>query len=207
MDFAKIIAQLAPIGQYFDVSMLAHLDSIAAHTTPMYLQSGERFPPKGHEQFQAAYIAEGIFRVYSVDAKGKETTIRLSAEGDFTMYLEDYKKFNPDLEYRWEAVTNATLLTWSNESMEYLARNVPNWYSLSMKIIHVLLLRMVVERGEMFNDDATTRYLKFAQRYPSILARVPLRHVANYLGIAPQSLSRIRQQVGAQQDSSASSSS
>jgi FixJ family two-component response regulator len=54
------------------------------------------------------------------------------------------------------------------------------------------VLSISVERAEMFNDDATTRYQKFAQRYPQALENVPLRHIANYLGIAPQSLSRIR---------------
>jgi hypothetical protein len=59
-----------------------------------------------------------------------------------------------------------------------------------------ILLDNALERTEMFNDDASTRYRKFMERYPEDLARIPLRHLANYLGIAPQSLSRIRQQMG-----------
>jgi CRP-like cAMP-binding protein len=192
MDFSKIMERLAPVAQHFEPSLLEHLDIIAEHTIPVSLKAGECFPKIGYEEYQTALIIEGAFRIYSVDERGKENTIRLSAEGEFTVFLEDYKKLNPHIEYRWEAVTDATLLTWSLEGMELLARTVPRWYTITIKIIHSIILQLAVERGEMFNDDATTRYLKFDQRYPHISARVPLRHIASYLGIAPQSLSRIR---------------
>ncbi|MBC7774865.1 MAG: Crp/Fnr family transcriptional regulator [Phycisphaerae bacterium] len=195
MDFSKILDQLAPIAQHFDVSMLDYLEVIAAHTTVRQLRTGDQFPIVGYEDHQAAYIVEGVFRVYSVDATGKETIIRLPAEGDFTMYIENYKTFNPDINYHWEAITDATILTWGKDDLEFLVQNIPSWYFLTLKILQTITLRLTIERGEMFNDDATTRYIKFSERYPHIIARVPLRQVANYLGIAPQSLSRIRQNL------------
>lgn len=199
MDLSKIMEHLAPIAHHFDPEMLNYLDLIAAHTKPQTLKAGECFPLPGQEDYQGMFIVDGIFRVYSEDALGKETTIRLPSEGDFTMYLEDYKTLSPDVEYRLEAVTDATVLTWSRENLEFLAQRIPQWYFLALKITQTLVLRLTIERGEMFNDDATTRYLKFAERYPRTIARVPLRHVANYLGIAPQSLSRIRQQLNKSQ--------
>jgi CRP-like cAMP-binding protein len=195
MDFSKILEQLAPVAKHFDASVLEHLDVIAAHTTPLAFKAGEPFPKEGHEANQAAYVVDGVFRVYSVDKLGKENTIRLPAEGDFTMYLEDYRELSPNIEYRWEAVTDGLLFTWGKADLEYLSKHVPNWNFLTLKILQTLVLRLYIERGEMFNDDATTRYIKFAERYPQTIARVPLRHIANYLGIAPQSLSRIRQQL------------
>ena len=195
MDLSKIIEQLAPIAQHFDATMLGHLDIIAAHTTPHQIKAGERFPFKGFESHQAGYIVEGVFRVYSVDAVNRETTIRLPAEGEFTMYLEDYKALNQSIAYFWEAVTDSIILTWGQEDLDFLVKTIPNWYFLSLKIIQTNILRLTIERGELFSDDATTRYIKFIERYPHIISRVPLRHVANYLGIAPQSLSRIRQNL------------
>lgn len=195
MDFSKIMAQLAPVAQHFDVSMLDYLDVIATHTTPLSLEAGARFPLEGHEDHQAVFIVEGVFRVFSVDENGKESTVRLPAEGDFTMYLEDYKALSANIDYHWEAVTDSLILTWRKEDLEFLSKNIPNFYFLNLKIMQTMVLRIAIERGELFNDDATTRYVKFAARYPDTLSRVPLRHVANYLGITPQSLSRIRQNL------------
>lgn len=195
MDFSKILEQIAPIARHFDPSILDYLDVIARHTTPVQLRAGDRFPILGHEDHQAAYIVEGVFRVYSVHKGGKEITIRLPAEGDFTMYLEDYKEITPDISYYWEAITDSVILSWGKDDLEYLAQHVPHWYFLTLKILQTITLRLTIERAEMFNDDATSRYLKFAALYPRVIARVPLRYVANYLGIAPQSLSRIRQKL------------
>lgn len=195
MDLSRIMEQLAPVARHFDASTLEHLDVIAAHTTPLTFKAAEPFPKEGHEDNQAAYVVDGVFRVYSIDKFGKENTIRLPAEGDFTMYLEDYKVLSPNIDYRWEAVTDGLLLTWGKADLDFLSKQVPNWNFLTLKIMQTLILRLYNERGEMFNDDATTRYIKFAERFPQTIARVPLRHIANYLGIAPQSLSRIRQQL------------
>ncbi len=196
MEKSTIQKYLEPIAQQFDAAMLDHLEVIAAHVTPRKFKAGDSFPqPDAHPDFMAACIVEGVFRTISIDEKKKENTVRFSAEGDFCMHIHDLNAFEPNLEYRWEAVTNAVMLTWERKDLEYLATNIPNWYFVSLKILQAIILRLTVERGEMFNDNATIRYLKFVERYPSIIARVPLRHVANYLGIAPQSLSRIRQPI------------
>lgn len=195
MNFTSILSHLEPIAHYFDPSLLDYLNLIAEHTVPLQLKAGEKFPKVGYEDNQVAYVAEGVFRVYSTDVSGREMTIRLPAEGDFTMFLEDYKLLNPHIDYAWEAVTDSTILTWGKKDLEFLALNIPSWNFLTLKITQTIILRLYVERGEMFNDNATVRYLKFSERHPTLIERVPLRHIASYLGIAPQSLSRIRQQV------------
>ncbi|MCC7466117.1 MAG: Crp/Fnr family transcriptional regulator [Saprospiraceae bacterium] len=178
-----------------DTDILPYIDLIAAHTTPIQCKAGDRFPNTGESERIVAFITEGVFRVYSVDQHGKELILRFAAEGEFTLLSDDYKGLNPDAEYYWEALTDTTLLTWRDKDLEVLVNKIPGWYSISLKIMETLIYRLVIERAEMFNDDATTRYRKFIQRYPDTITRVPLRCIANYLGIAPQSLSRIRHQL------------
>lgn len=195
MDHPSILAQIEPILRHFDQTFLDYAEIIARHTTVRRIPAGQRFPLPDQISHQGVFIVEGVLGVYSVDEEGKETIIRLVAEGDFTMYLEDYAKLTPNINYHWEALTEATVLTWGINEIEYLARHVPNWYWLNLKITQTVILRFAIERGQMLNDDATTRYIKFAKNYPHIISRIPLRIVANYLGIAPQSLSRIRQKL------------
>lgn len=200
MESSQIIDLLTLIIQQYEPSLMPYLKEIEARTGTCSLRPGDRFPPPGQSLRQAAYLAQGVFRVYSVDETKEEKIVRLPSEGDFTMRLAAYHDIRPNVEYYWEALTDASLLTWQHEDMEYLARTVPNWYSMTVAITQRILLQLAVERAEMFNDDATLRYQKFVERYPSVAARVPLRYVASYLGIAPQSLSRIRQHLGKQCD-------
>lgn len=195
MDTLKKIKYLEPIAQRFDATMLDYLELIATHAVPMKFNVGDAFPGPAQEDYSAACIVEGVFRTISKDSSNKECTVRFSAEGDFSMFIQQHNAFDISLEYRMEAITSAVMLIWEREALDLLNQKIPNWYILNLKIFQTIILRLTVERGEMFGDDATVRYRKFAARYPHILARVPLRYVANYLGIAPQSLSRIRQQI------------
>ncbi len=195
MDKAAIFKRLAPIARHFDPSALDYLEEVAALTTPLYLKAGERFPKTGYENHQSAYISEGVIRLFFVDKDGKETTVRFLAEGDFAIYLEGLQAKDSTVTFYWEAASDTLVLAWGNDALAKLNQNIPGWHFLTIKVLKSMLLQISVERAEMFNDDATTRYLKFSARYPHIIKRVQLRDVANFLGIAPQSLSRIRHQL------------
>lgn len=185
---AQVIARLG--GAFTE-----HLNEIAAQTAVLQLRAGERFPKVGQEGFQAGCIVEGVMRVYTKGVQGEDTIIRLLSEGDFTVYLPDFKTLNPTDVMCWEAITDSTMLAWTTDGLELLSSRIPNWNTQTVKILKTMMLMIAIERAEMFNDDATTRYLKFSARNPNLISRVPLRYVANYLGITPQSLSRIRQQL------------
>jgi CRP-like cAMP-binding protein len=196
MDILEIKKYLEPVVR--ETGLLEYLDLIVSRTTPILLRAGEQFPKLSLESHRSGYIASGVLRVYAVGKNGKESTIRLPVAGDFVIYLQNSSLQNIGDPLYWTAVTNTEIMAWSDEDLAFFVKNIPNWHFLTIKIMKQMVLSISVERAEMFNDDATTRYQKFAQRYPQALENVPLRHIANYLGIAPQSLSRIRHNVAIQ---------
>lgn len=171
--------------------ILDYLDMIVARTVPCFLQQGEHFPLPESGGGQMAFVVSGVLRNYVVDETGRESVIMLPAEGAF---ISSLKKGSVDI-HRKEALTNVVLLTWRLEDFEELVKIIPHWYALSMLTMKETIDHILIERGAMLSLDATTRYRKFVERYPTIVERVQLRHVASYLGIAPQSLSRIRKQL------------
>jgi CRP-like cAMP-binding protein len=187
---------LLPIFQQYEPLLIPQIEDVAERTSVCILRPGDHFPLPGQSPQLAAYVVQGVFRVYSVDASGAEKVLRLPCEGDFTMRLASPQEIRPSVQYYWEALTDAVLLTWEYTDMEYLARHVPHWYSFTVRVTQRIFLQAILERAEMINDDATVRYRKFMERYPCMVHRLPLRYVASYLGIAPQSLSRIRHQLG-----------
>lgn len=158
------------------------------------LQQGSSFLSAGQISHRAGYIQEGVVRIFSFNEKGEERTLGFAAEGDFIIDFESYRTRTPTLR-NWGALTEVNILCWDRGEMKLIGESLPDWTPLLNDLVQSTLHNRTMELFEMLDDDATTRYRKFTERYPHVLSRVPLRYIANYLSIAPQSLSRIRQQL------------
>ncbi len=66
---------------------------------------------------------------------------------------------------------------------------------MDLKTAEWLYVKLDQRESELLLDDAATRYLKFLAEYPGLVHRVKQYHIASYLGITPESLSRIRAQL------------
>ncbi len=170
------------------------MDFVLSRCKRETLQQGSAFLSSGQVSHRAAYIKEGVVRIFNINEKGEERTLGFAAEGDFIIDIESYRTRTPSLR-NWGALTEVKILCWDRSEMKYIGESMPEWKPMMSNLVQTVLYNRTMELFEMLEDDATTRYRKFTQRYPHVLSRVPLRYVANYLGIAPQSLSRIRQQL------------
>jgi CRP-like cAMP-binding protein len=178
-----------------DPAMVPYAEVIAAHANLRKLKAGEILPSIAEGQRQLVGIIDGVLRLFYLDENQKEVTVQLLMRGDLLIRTDAYQNVAPNRIYQCQSLTRSRMIVWSHESLEYFMQNVPNWHHFAMKKSQELLLKAAAERSEMFKDDATMRYLKFVEQHPTIVDLIQLRHVADYLGIAPQSLSRIRQQV------------
>lgn len=175
----------------------ADLSFVAARGHIAHFRPGEFFLKPGQVCYRGGMVLEGVFRIFATDENGEEVTKGLPGENSFIFDFRSYQNSTPVSEY-WVALTGVKMMLWERPDIEYLEQHLPTWTPVVNLLMQQVLLSVAIERTEMFGDDATARYQKFMERYPEIIARVPLRHIANYLGIAPQSLSRIRQKMGKQ---------
>lgn len=141
-------------------------------------------------------VLEGVIKAYYINDNQEETITQLLEEGGVIPRTDGYYEVLAQHTYKYEALTPAALAVWDENALDFFAQVLPNWFQFSMKINSLLLLTASREREEMFKSDATARYIKFVEQHPNIINRIQMRHIADYLGIAPQSLSRIRRQLG-----------
>lgn len=186
--------QFPPFINLFNSRPRHEIEIVMARSKPETFDTGDFFLSAGQTSHRAGYIEEGVIRMYHLNEKGEERTLGFAAEGEFVIDMEGYRQRKPSLR-NWRALTPVKMIVWEREDMKWIGEQLPGWNLLMNDLVQKVLYNRTIELFEMLEDDATTRYQKFTQRYPHILSRVPLRHVANYLGIAPQSLSRIRQQL------------
>lgn len=140
------------------------------------------------------FIEQGAVREYSIDRHGKEHLLHFAVEGWFLMNVESIF-FDRPSSYFIETIEPSRILLLSNEQVNRLAREDKSFEQFDRQLlyehIHTLQLRIT----GMQSHSAEERYLHFVEHYPEAMLRVPQQMIASYLGIAPESLSRIRRQL------------
>jgi CRP-like cAMP-binding protein len=136
-------------------------------------------------------VKSGVLKGSIIDEFGKMHTVRFVAEGGIMTSMFSFIDQKPS-ELQIECVEAGEILCFKHQDFEYMSKLYvglsPAFYKLMLKRYH----DMVDEKSRMISDDATTRYLKFMERYSFMVDRLPLKEVASFLGIRQQSLSRLR---------------
>jgi CRP-like cAMP-binding protein len=105
--------------------------------------------------------------------------------------FDSYFTQNPS-QFTLVALEDTRVTTISYDNMEALCRNYHSVETFFRKLISVAATKMTKRISEMLEGDATERYRQFVAENSTILQRINVGDIANYLGITPQSLSRIR---------------
>ncbi len=151
----------------------------------------EYFIESGEKSNKIGFVISGVFRYYFIDNKGNEISSYFMKENDFVCNLTSFFEFSLS-SGSIQAETNCTVVEFTRSSWDLFCTTVPNWESAFQKIINETLIAKTNFQRSLINQDAKSSYLKFLNYYPTVSQRVPLNHIASFLGITPFSLSRIR---------------
>jgi CRP/FNR family transcriptional regulator, anaerobic regulatory protein len=140
-----------------------------------------------------AFIDKGLFRTYSI-VKGEEVTHNFSFDGNF---FTDYPSFitrQPTLENH-QALEDAEVWMLSYEKMQAIYKSTPVWEKFGRMIAEFILIRIAERNRSMLFLSAEEQYLDLMKTRPKVIANIPQHYIASYLGIQPESLSRIRKRL------------
>lgn len=137
------------------------------------------------------FVASGLTRTYEVDDKGFEHVVQFGLEdwwiGDlFSFLTETPSKLNID------CLEDTSVLQISKSDLEILYQKVPATERHFRILIQNAYIASTKRITSSLSKSAHERYNEFITRYPQIEQRVPNHQIASYLGITPQSLSRVR---------------
>src|SRR4051812_41724968 len=142
------------------------------------------------------YVNEGLFRYYIFDEEGIEHTIDLVAQNN---WFGDAKAFlsQEQAGMNIEALEDSQVFALSYEDLNRFYDEIPMFERLVRKIIEHYFIK-ALERGKKVSRagyPAQERYLEFLRSHPKLGNRVPAIYLASYLGITPETLSRLRSQA------------
>lgn len=141
-----------------------------------------------------AFILSGTIRAYYLSDTGAEQVTQLAMEQHWIGDLYAFLKSEPARQYI-EALEDTEILMVYSQDIEQLYKDYPQLE----RYFRILFQNAYVHTQQRLNSalyvPAAERYRQLLERNPAIAQRVPLIHIASYLGITPESLSRIRKQM------------
>jgi CRP-like cAMP-binding protein len=175
----------------FGILNKQQIDLITSKTTEKELRKDDYFVEAGKMFNQVVFILDGILRICYYNNKGEEITKYFVDENH--LFANPYKG-EPMTEYI-QAIKDCKLIVFSQQDWDELSNTIVGWNDITNKIFQKALVEKLDRRSSLVSEDATTRYLTFLKKFPTLANRVPLSYVASYLGITQQSLSRIRKNI------------
>lgn len=142
----------------------------------------------------AFYVIEGVIRGTLIDDNGDESSRWFFGEDEFYCDLESFNNKAPAI-YGVQTVVDSKIVFITKDAIESVLSINPEIRYLMDRIAVKLLTRRIAVLAFLLRSDALTKYKYFIEKFPGIVQRVPLGQIASYLGIAQQSLSRIRKQI------------
>lgn len=140
------------------------------------------------------FIHQGAISVFILE-DGNEHIKDFSLHNKFITAYTSFQTEKPSAIYL-RAEQNCELTSWSKPFLDSLIKNNIRWTAFAKNMSDYLFMRKEKREISLLSDNAETRYLDFLKEYPQAFQMFPQYLIASYLGIRPQSLSRIRKVLG-----------
>lgn len=158
------------------------------------IMAGDTLLQQGKIAKEIAFIEQGLFRQYYINNEGKEITSCFCKENSITC---SYKSLitQQESDISIEALEDAKLITISLNSMNKLLETDSFWQQFGRLAAENEYI--ISESHNRFLKDlsATDKYLHIMDNDSELLQRVPLKYLATYLQISPETLSRVRKKI------------
>ena len=157
------------------------------------LKKGEHFLTSGNVCRHLIFIETGLVRYY-INSDGIEKTNYFNKENEFVC---DYVSFLTQIPsyVNIQALEDTTAWIISHEGMQQFYKEVTTGERFGRLGIEEVFVNVVSQIGSLYTDSPEVRYHKFISNYPDVGQRIPQYYIASYVGIKPQSLSRIRKRI------------
>jgi CRP-like cAMP-binding protein len=168
--------------------------SILSQCKVMKVKKGDFLLMKGDKCNHSFFVEKGLLRQYVIDDKGKEHTIQFAPENWFMVDRES-AYFDLPSSYFIQAMEEGDIVLIDEDLILELSKQDVSFLEFNNRLLHNHIRHLQHRITGLLSATAEERYLDFIEKYPDLMLRVPQALIASYLGIAPESLSRVRKDL------------
>lgn len=161
---------------------------------PIQLENKIQFVKEGQVSRNLYFVDSGATHTFIIDKKGEVHTVQFGFEGYWIGDMYSFFSGNPSI-FNVETLEPSTLFAMKHVDFEKACEEIPKFEMFFRILVQNGYLSSLQRIAKSFSEDAEQRYLMLIKNHPDLPQRVPQYLVASYLGIKPQSLSRIRQNL------------
>ena len=140
------------------------------------------------------FVEKGLLKLYSVDDLGKEHVIQFAPE-NWIVSDRSSAYFNQPSDIFIDTVEDSEIVYLDKSFMETASEQDINFRYFFDKLLHNHIRHIQRRVSLLLGATAEQRYMDFIKLYPDLMLRVPQWMIASYLGITPESLSRVRKEL------------
>jgi CRP-like cAMP-binding protein len=164
---------------------------LMAHFKPKKLRKRQYFLQEGDVCKYIGFIVKGSARTFTVDEKGRENILKLSLENWWLADFESFYLLTPS-RFNIEALEDMEVLQSTNVQIEEFLKHIPAFSAMQNVISQNNTIATQKRMQTAMSYTAEERYEDLISNYPQFLRRFPQNMIASYLGISPETLSRIK---------------
>ena len=170
------------------------IEGYRKYIKPLKVEKGQFLLREGEVCRNTFFVEKGLLRLYSISKAGKEHIIQFAPENHL---ITDRSSlfFGESSDYFIDAIEDSEIISLSPDFHEYMRNNDPETNAKQILLLHNHARQLQKRVNLLLGANAEERYLDFIKVYPNVFRRVPQWMVASFLGITPESLSRVRKEI------------
>lgn len=167
------------------------IDAFVAGFAPREVAAKTVLAREGSCSSEFGVIAKGLLRLFYIRRDGREFNKSFLSAGDFFGALDSLILGQPTR--MWiETLEPSTLMVASYQTLTAMYARHPGWERLGRRFAEALYMKKITREASFLMDTAAERYQLFLREHAAIENRIPDYHIAAYLGISAEALSRLK---------------
>lgn len=140
------------------------------------------------------FVEKGAMRLYRVNDDGSEHIVRFSLEGAFMTDLYSFLTIEPSI-YNIDAIEDSEMVLITKSASDELRRLSPKYEEYIFQVTSDAFIQLQKRITSIISLSLDERYKELIELYPDIIQRVPQHMIASYMGLNPETLSRVRKRI------------
>lgn len=156
-------------------------------------KKGEYLLKAGQIASKTYFVLEGCIREYIL-TDGEEKTTNFITEDQWAISLNGFTPDSP-AKHHWVCAEDTTVVVGDEEEAQAIFKRFPRFETLSRSIMEAAFAEQREALTSYYTNSPEERYLKLMKTRPDLFQRIPQYQLASYIGVKPESLSRIRKRI------------